>query len=328
MSAEEAGSMNSGLQFRIMVRRRARGGGIYIVLVALIAIAGLVVPNFLEPNNLLNIMRGAAIVGVIAVGQTFVAIGGGMADLSVGSIVGLAAVLALGLQGPLGPGGAVFVALAAGVLAGVLNGVLVGRFRTNAIVTTIGTGVVISGLALWYTGGDTMFGTSTGFNDLGTGSLAFVPNLVVMFLVIVGVAHVLLSRTLFGRRLYATGGNYEASRASAIRVRHIVAGAFGLSAFTAAIAGVGLAALLDQANYDSGTTFTFNSIAAVAVGGTSLFGGEGSVARTVAGVLIIGLLSNVVVLIGLPLNAQIVVIGSVIFAAVTLDVLIRERTRS
>ncbi len=328
MSPNDASAMTSSTDLGAVARRRVRGGGIYLVLFALVLIAGVTVPNFLEPNNLLNIMRGVAIVGVIAVGQTFVAIGGGMADLSVGSTVGLAAVLALGLQSLLGPVGAVVVALSAGLMVGMLNGLLVGRFRTNAIVTTIGTGVVINGLALWYTAGDTMFGTAMEFHLLGTGSVAFVPNPVVFFLIVVGIAYVLLSRTLFGRRLYATGGNYEATRASAIRVRRIVGGAFGLSAFAAAIAGIMLAALLDQANYDSGTTYTFNSIAAVAVGGTSLFGGEGSVTRTVAGVLIIGLLNNVVVLLGLPLNAQIVVTGSAIFAAVALDVLIRGRFRS
>lgn len=326
MSSDEARTTTSSLDFAAF-RRQLRSRGIYVALLALVVIAGGTVPNFLEPNNLLNIMRGVAIVGVIAVGQTFVAIGGGMADLSVGSMVGLAAVIALGLHDPIGPVGAAAVALGAGVLVGLLNGVFVGRFRTNAIVTTIGTGVVINGLALWFTAGDTMFGTSPEFHELGTGAVAFLPNPVVMFLVIVGVAHVLLSRTIFGRRLYATGGNYEATRASAIRVRRIVGGAFGLSAFAAAIAGVMLAALLNQANYDSGTTYTFNSIAAVAVGGTSLFGGEGSVMRTVAGVLIIGLLNNVVVLIGLPLNAQIVVTGSAIFVAVALDVVIRGRSR-
>ena len=306
---------------------RVRTGGIYLALVVLTAVAALFVPAFLSPDNITNIMRTVAIVGIIAAGQTVVAISGGLADLSVGSVVGLSGVLTLGLQPSLGVWPSAAVALVVGLVVGFANGVLVGRFRTNAVVTTIGTSVVVSGIALWYTNGNTIFGSSAAFSSLGTGSTFGVPNIVIAFIIVVVATHIVAARTELGRRLYATGGGYEAARASGVRVQRVVQTAFILAAATATLAGVLLAALLAQVNYDSGASYTFNSIAAVAVGGTSLFGGEGSVVRTVAGILIIGMLNNIVVLLGLPLNAQVIVAGAAILGAVALDVQLAKRGR-
>lgn len=297
-----------------------RRGGIYVALVAVLVIASIASPKFLTASNFISILEAISIVGVIAVGQTFVAVGGGLADLSVGSVVGLAAVLGLGLQRQIPPPLAVAAALAAGLAVGAINGVLIGGFRTNSIVTTIGSGVVISGLGLWYTQGNTMFAQSSEFQSLGTGTVVGIPSLVIAFVVIAAIGYVGLTRTVSGRRLYATGGNYEAARVSGVRVKRVVALAFVLTALTSATAGIMLAALLGQVNYDSGDPFTFNSIAAVAVGGTSLFGGEGGVPRTVAGALLIGVLNNFVVVIGLPLEFQVVVTGAVILLAIATDV--------
>ena len=297
-----------------------RTGGIYLALVGLAVVAALFVPAFLSADNITNIMRTVAIVGVIAAGQTVVAIAGGLADLSVGSVIGLTGVLALGLQPSIGVVPAAIAAFLVGLVVGYSNGILIGRFRTNPVVTTIGTSVVVSGIALLYTNGNTIFGSSAAFSAFGTGSTSGIPNIVIAFVIIVVGAHLLLAKTGLGRRLYATGGNYEAARASGIRVQRVVLTAFLIAAATAALGGVLLAALLAQVNYDSGASDTFNSIAAVAVGGTSLFGGEGSVVRTVAGILIIGILNNIVVLLGLPLNAQVIVTGAAILAAVIVDI--------
>lgn len=304
-----------------------RRNGVFIALLVVLVGATLASPAFLDASNILNVLRAVAIVGVMAVGQTFVAIVGGMADLSAGAVVGLSAVVTLGLQSALGPVGATVVGLSVGVTVGLVNGMLVGRFRTNAIVTTIGAGVVVNGLALWYTAGNTMFGGDDAFHAIGTGSTLGIPNIVVAFLIVASAAQLVLSLTAFGRRVYSTGGNYEAARASGIRVRRVVLLAFAISGLTGATAGIMLAALLDQVNYDSGAGFTFSSVAAVAVGGTSLFGGEGSVVRTIVGVVIIGILNNIVVLVGLPLNAQIVVTGAIILVAVAVDSLTRRRVR-
>jgi ribose transport system permease protein len=304
---------------------RARTDGIYIALAAFAAGAGLFVPAFLSAENITDIMRTVAITGVIAAGQTVVAISGGLADLSVGSVVGLSGVLALGLQPSLGVGLAATIALIVGLVVGYVNGVLVGSFRTNAVVTTIGTSVAVSGIALWYTNGNTIFGGSVAFSSFGTGSIAGIPNIVVAFIFVVAATHFVLARTELGRRIYATGGGYEAARASGIRVERVIHTAFLLAAATAALAGILLAALLAQVNYDSGASYTFNTIAAVAVGGTSLFGGQGSVVRTLAGILIIGILNNIVVLLGLPLNAQVIVTGAAILLAVALDVWLSRR---
>lgn len=312
---------------RVRMLRPLRRNGILVVLGLIVAIAALSSPQFLDPGNLQNVGRSVAIVGVIAIGQTLVAIVGGLGDLSVGPTVSLVAVLTLGLQPTLGPEAALVVGLLAGLLVGCLNGVLIGRFRTNSIVTTIGAGVVANGVALWFTGGDTMFGRSEGLHAFGTGSFLGIANIILVFGLVVIAGAVLLGATTMGHRMYATGGNLEAARASGIRVARVVATAFVLSAAAASIAGILFAALLDQVNYDSGSSTTFASIAAVAVGGTSLFGGEGSVLRTVVGVLLIGILNNVVVLVGLPLNAQMVVTGAIILVAVTLDAVTRRTRR-
>jgi ribose transport system permease protein len=302
-----------------------RTGGIFIALAAIVLLASLVSPNFLTEGNWLNILRTVTLVGILAVGQTFVAIAGGLGDVSAGSVLALSAVLALGLQGPLGTVPAIMFALAAGVLVGVVNGVLAGVLRANPIVATIGSGVVVSGIALMYTAGRTQFGSDPVFSAFGTGSTFGVPNIVLCFGVIVVIGQVVLWTTSLGRRLFATGGNYEAARASAIGVRRVMMAAFVVSGVTAATAGVITAALLGQVNYDTGSSFTFTSIAAVAVGGTSLFGGSGSVLRTVVGVVIIGVLNNIVVLAGWPLNVQVIVTGAVIIVAVAADAWLRRR---
>ncbi|MDQ2960203.1 MAG: ABC transporter permease [Candidatus Dormibacteraeota bacterium] len=306
----------------------ARRQGIFVVLVAIFIVATALSRNFLTGSNLLNIMRAVAILGVMAVGQTFVAIGGGLADVSAGPNVSLSAVLALGLQPTLGVEGAAVVAVIVGLVIGVLNGVLVGALRTNPVVATIGSGVVVGGITLAYTSGNTQFAQSSALSAFGTGSTLGIPNLVLAFLVVVVVAHLVLWRTTFGRRVYATGGSYEAARASGLRVRSTVLAVFVVSGVACGIAGVLIAGLLGQVNYDSGDSYTFGSIAAVAVGGTSLFGGDGSVLRTVAGVLTIGILNNIVVLLGWPLDVQVVVTGAAILVAVWADAALRRKVTS
>ena len=295
------------------------------MLVALVVVASAISPVFFSAANWKDIFSAVTFIGILAVGQTFVAIGGGFSDVSVGSVLSISAVLTLGLQTAIGAIGAVFVALLVGLVVGSINGVLVGVFRTNPVVVTIGTGIVVSGMALMYTGGNTQFGTSKALSAFGTGSILGIPNIVLCFFGIGVLGQFALSTTGFGRRLCATGGNYEAARASAIRVRGVLLRAFVISGITSAIAGVLMASLLDQVNYDSGASFTFTSVAAVAVGGTSLFGGSGSVLRTVLGVAIIGVLNNIVVVAGWPLNFQVISTGAIILVTVAMDSWLRRR---
>ena len=310
---------------RSRLTRVLRTAGIFVILIVLVIIASLVSPKFLSSANWINVLSTVTFVGVLAVGQTFVAIGGGFSDVSVGSVLSLSAVLTLGLQPSIGPVAAVAVALLVGLVVGVVNGVLVGVLRTNPVVVTIGTGIVVSGIALAYTGGNTQYGTSDGLSAFGVGTTLGVPNIVLCFAVIVVLGQLLLSFTGFGRRLFATGGNYEAARASTIGVRRVSLGAFVISGIVSGMAGVLMASLLNQVNYDSGASFTFTSVAAVAVGGTSLFGGSGSVLRTVVGVVIIGVLNNIVVLAGLPLNFQVIATGAIIVLTVAADSWLRRR---
>ena len=311
-------------------RRRVRWsrGGIFFALIAVYALAAFTAPGFFAHDNQLNVLRNVSVLGVMAVGQTVVAISGGLADVSSGSVVSLCAVLALGLQGGLGTVGAAIVALSAGVALGFMNGFLVGPWGANPVVATIGTGVVIEGIALGYTGGNTQYGRSSSFANLGSGSIGGIPTLVIAFFAVALIVHLVARYSALGFRLSAVGGNLESARASGLRVRSLLASAFVLSGVAAAIGGIMQAALLNQVNYDSGTSYTFTSVAAVAIGGTSLFGGEGSVIRTIGGVALLGVLDNVVILYGWPLALQTLVTGGVILVAVVVDTLVRRGRRA
>jgi ribose transport system permease protein len=186
---------------------------------------------------------------------------------------------------------------------------------------------VVEGITLGYTNANTQYGHSGGFANLGTGSVLGIPNLVIAFILVTLVVHLVLRYSTLGFRFAATGAGLEAARAAGLRVRRVVALAFLLSGVAAAIAGLMQAALLNSVNYDTGDSYTFISIAAVAIGGTSLFGGSGSAVRTLGGVALIGLLDNIVVLYGLPLPLQTLLTGVVILAAVVVDRLTREETR-
>lgn len=301
-------------------------GSIYIVTICICVAATVAAPQFASTLNLIAIARSVAVVGIIAVGQTFVAVVGGMADVSVGWVAGMATVVTLGLVPHDETLGAV-VAVGLGLLVGAANGVLIGGARTNSVVTTIGSGFIVSALALWWTNGANVIGASAGFGNLGEGSVAGVPSVDILLIAVVIVGEVLLVRSPFGRRVRAVGASYEASRVSGVRVRLIVASAFVVSGVAAALAGVALAGLLNEADYSTASTYTFGSVAAVVVGGTSLFGGSGDVVRSAIGAVIIGILDNAVIVIGLPLGAQVIVTGVLIIAAVWLEKLLGRRAR-
>jgi ribose transport system permease protein len=296
---------------------------IYVVTIFLCVVATVAAPQFASVQNLVAIARSVAVVGIIAVGQTYVAVAGGMADVSVGWVAGMATVVTLGILPNDEALGAV-IAVALGLVVGLVNGALIGGARTNSVVTTIGTGFIVSALALWWTSGDNVIGSTAGFARLGEGSVLGIPSVDILFFVVVALGELVLVRTAYGRRLRAVGGSYEAGRVSGIRVRRTIAAAFVVSGITAAIAGVALAGLLNEADYSTASSYTFGSVAAVVVGGTSLFGGSGDVVRTAIGAIIIAILDNAVIVMGLPLGVQVIVTGLVIIGAVWMDRVLRR----
>jgi erythritol transport system permease protein len=308
-----------------------------IVLVILVATFAMLSPSFLTPGNLTILVKHVAINAILAIGMTFVILSGGI-DLSVGSVAGLAGIIAGGLirQGfVLRSFGvivyprvwlAIEVALVVGALVGVVNGLLISRLRVAPFIATLGTLYVARGSALLISGGATFPNLAgrpdlgnTGFLSIGSGTVLGVPIPIWIMLAFAGLGILVAERTPFGRRVYAVGGNERAAELSGVRVPQIKFAVYVMSGICAAMVGVIIAAQLGAAHPATGETFELNAIAAVVLGGTSLMGGRGSVGGTIIGAFVIGVLADGLILLGVSEFWQIVIKGLVIVLAVVLD---------
>ena len=289
------------------------------------AILWALTPHFLTVSNLLNVAQQTSINAIVAVGMTYVIISGGI-DLSVGSIVALSGVV-LGalLQGGQPLAVALAAALAVGLACGLLNGALVSVGGLPPFIATLGMMSVARGAALVFTEGRPVSGFDEGFRSLATGSLGFVPAPVVVMIVVYVAAHIVLTRTTFGRYVYAIGGNEEATRLSGVAVRFHKTAIYGVSGVMSAIAAIVLTARLNSAQPIAGTMYELDAIAATVIGGTSLMGGEGTLAGTLVGALIMGVLRNGLNLLGVSSFLQQIVIGGVIVGAVLVDTMLKRR---
>jgi ribose/xylose/arabinose/galactoside ABC-type transport system permease subunit len=304
----------------------ARQFGTLIGLVVLGGFLTVLSPHFLSVSNLLNIAQQTSINAVVAVGMTFVIISGGI-DLSVGSLVALSGVvLGSALQAGVPMPAALAVALAAGAACGLVNGVLVSRGGLPPFIVTLGMMSVARGTALVFTEGRPISGFEPGFRSLATGTLLFIPAPIVIMAVVYAVAHLVLTRTTFGRYVYAIGGNEEAARLSGVPVLFHKTVIYGVSGLTSAVAAVILTARLNSAQPIAGMMYELDAIAATVIGGTSLMGGQGTLVGTLIGALIMGVLRNGLNLLGVSSFVQQIVIGAVIVGAVLVDrVLKRNR---
>ncbi len=274
---------------------------------------------FFTPDNVSNVLRASSIELIAALGMT-VALVAGQVDLSIGSllaVVGVTSVMAYNATGSVAV--AVLVGLAVGFAVGLANGLLVTRLGINAIITTLGMMAVLRGIGYLSTNARAVQTEGDTLKTLGVGYIGGVPIPVVIAAVFVLLAYLLLNRTVFGRYLYAAGGNPEAARSAGLPVNKIYIGAFIIVAMCAAVSGLITAGRLNSFQPTIGLGFELNVIAAVILGGTRLSGGEGSVSGTVLGVLILGVLSNGLVLLNVNSFWQEVVRGTVIILAVALD---------
>lgn len=303
---------------------RARRFGTVIGLGVLCAILFALTPHFLTVSNLLNVAQQTSINAIVAVGMTYVIVSGGI-DLSVGSIVALSGVV-LGslLQGGQPLAVALAGALAVGLACGLLNGALVSLGGLPPFIATLGMMSVARGAALVFTEGRPVSGFDEGFRSLATGSVGFIPAPVVVMIAVYVVAHVVLTRTTFGRYVYAIGGNEEATRLSGVAVRFHKTAIYGVSGVMSAIAAIVLTARLNSAQPIAGTMYELDAIAATVIGGTSLMGGEGSLGGTLVGALIMGVLRNGLNLLGVSSFLQQIVIGGVIVGAVLVDTVLKR----
>lgn len=285
-----------------------------------------VTPNFLSAQNLLNILRQSSIIGIMAIGTTFVIVGGGF-DISVGSTLALSAALALGLQSSMHWALAACLALAAGALIGLVNGILSAKIYIVPIITTLGTMTIVRGLVYLYSNGYPISGTQPDFEYLGSGYIAGIPVPVIIFVFLVIVWQFILSRTQLGRYASAIGGNKEATRLAGVPVDFYHIMTFVIGGLMAAMSGVVYAARLSSATPLAGQGYDLDAIAAVVIGGTSVSGGEGTVIGSMVGVLLLTVVSNAFNLLGVPVFIQYLIKGLIILVVVGIDSYSKKRPR-
>lgn len=275
--------------------------------------------GFLDPNNLLNIIRQTAMIAVMAVAMTFVLCAGEI-DLSIGAVAGLATVttaMAIDAGGPLLGVGA---GLATGLVVGLCNGLLTTRIGIPSFLTTLAMLGVAKGIAMWVSGTAAIPILAPAYSFIfGGGNIGPVPTLLVWMLLFGVVGHLTLRRTGFGRRVLATGGNETAARYSGVDTRSIKMRVLMLSSVSAAVAGMLYAGRLQSGRFQLGEGDELSVIAAAVLGGTSLFGGAGTVVGTIMGALMIGMINNGLILMGLEFSQQLIARGIIIILAVALS---------
>lgn len=304
---------------------QAQQFGLPIAFVVLIAVLTVVSPSFLTAENLLNVARQVSINAIIAAGMTFVILTAGI-DLSVGSVLAVSgAVMAGILKGGAALGVGLAGALAVGTGFGVVNGVAVAYGRVAPFIATLTMLTIARGATLVYTDGRPISDLGGAFDWLGGGDMAGIPIPVVIMVLVFAAAYVVLTQTVAGRYVYATGGNAEAARLSGINVQRLLILVYAISGFLSAVAAIILTARLDSAQPTAGLGYELDAIAAVVLGGTTLMGGEGSIGGTLLGAFLIGVLNNGLNLLNVSSFYQQVVKGLVILFAVLLDQRLRAR---
>jgi ribose transport system permease protein len=302
-----------------------RDYGVLISFLILFVALSLSSPVFFTRTNLLNILAQSAPIGIIACGATLVIIGGGF-DLSAGAVFAVSGVVATMVARDVDPVLGFVLAPIVGAGFGLTNGGLVTLLRINPFVATLASGMMIRGLAVVLTGGFLILVEDPDFTVLGRGSVVGIRYSVFIFTAVILGAGFLLSRTVFGRYVYAVGGNAEAARLSGIRVGLIKSLTFMISGACAGLAGVISASRVSTGQADAGVGLELSAIAAVVIGGTSIMGGEGAIWRTVIGVLLIALIGNGFNILGIAPFYQNIVQGAIIVVAVAVDALARRKT--
>jgi ribose transport system permease protein len=297
--------------------------GIFLVLLLLIVLMSAIAPNFLSVDNAVNVARSVSINAILAAGMTVVILTGGI-DLSVGSILAVAGVAGVllatnGIPAPLALLGGILV----GAVCGAVNGALVAWLALPAFIVTLGSLTYLRGLAYSLLDGQPLVASDLSYRGIGNGSVAGIPQPVVVMLVVYVIFWFLLERTRFGRHVYAVGGNIEAARLAGINVKRVLLSTYMLAGAAAGVAGLIFSARVLSAQPTAGSGYELDAIAAVVLGGTSLAGGRGRIFGTLVGAIIIGVLSNGLVLLDVPFFYQLIIKGVVIIIAIALDSLKR-----
>jgi|ERR1041385_7761256 ribose/xylose/arabinose/galactoside ABC-type transport system permease subunit len=302
--------------------------GIAFALIIEIAFFSFLSPYFFTSDNILNVTLQTSITAIIAVGMTFVILTAGI-DLSVGALVALTGVIATSVvrvdfpfafSFPL----AVAAALTIGALSGTLAGIFVTRLNITPFIVTLALMTIWRGVAYMYTDGRPIWELPESFSVVGGGRFLHVPIPTIIMIGVYALAYIILNRTRFGRYVYAVGGNKEAARLAGINTNRVLMTVYIMCGMLAALSGILLASRMNSGQPNAGLMYELDVIAAVVVGGTSLFGGRGTIIGTFIGAMLIGVLRNGLNLINAGSYVQMVVLGVVILLAVMLDQLTKR----
>lgn len=304
-----------------MINRLLKKYGIYLGFLLIFIIFSLLSPYFLKSRNISNILVQSSILAIIAVGETIVILTGGI-ELSVGSVVALSSlssafmIAELGLPVPIG----ILVALVFSGLIGLINGLVISYGRVPPFITTLGMMSIARGGALALKGGEPISGIPLAYEKLATTDIFGSVHIFIVYTIVIYIlGYLFLSKTKFGRYIYAIGGNRDSARLSGIKVRVYETLAYVICGLLAGLGGILLTARLDYATPIAGMGYELDVIAATVIGGTSLAGGEGFILGTLLGAIMIGTLRNGLTLLNVSSYYQQIIIGLVIIAAVFLD---------
>lgn len=305
---------------------RIKEMGILLCLIFITVVISVYNPVFLSAENLINVLRSSSFIFIIGIAMTYVLIAGDF-DLSVGPTLALGGILSAmavtaGIPLPI----SILLGVLIGAAIGVLNGLLVVKFNIPALIVTLGTMYIGRGLVLIITKGAPIYPLPDDFNNIGQGEQFSIPNVVIIAVVLAVIANIILNNTKYGRSVYAVGGNRETARLSGINTDKIKISVYILTGAASALSGVLMAGRLGSAQPSAGTGYELMVIAAVIIGGTSLFGGSGTIAGTAIGALLMSVISNGMVLMKVSAYWQNLIVGVIIILAVGLDQYRRKRS--
>ena len=298
--------------------------GIVLIFIVLVVFAAILQPIFIHPRNITNVLRQVAVNGILATGMTFVIISGAI-DLSVGTIFCMCGMVMMYVMPTTGWFGAILCGLLLGAIIGSCNGYMIYR-GMPAFIMTLAMSILLKGCCYMLSNGTPIPSSSTVYNAIGQSYFLKIPVQVYIYFLIVVIATIVMGRTRFGRSVYAIGGNMEVARLSGINVKKIRILVYVISGVLSAIAAVIGTARLGSCEPTLGEDYHSDAIAATVIGGTLMSGGEGHQMKTMVGVLLLGVLSNILNLTGVSPYAQYVVKGLIIIGAVASDIFRRVKT--
>ncbi len=299
--------------------------GILFVFIAVCILLAITAPNFVKPSNLLNVFKQVSLVGIMATGMTFVIIAADI-DLSVGSVAALAGVLTAGFEVNMGMplALAIIIALVVSIGIGASMGLIITKTKVHAFVVSLGMMTIVRGICFLLTDGYPISGVSETFKEIGGGNVGGIPNLVFFLAAAIIIGYIVLTKTPFGRNVYAVGGNITATRLAGINVDKVRITNFMVSSFCAAVAGILLASRVSSGQPVASEGAELDAIAAVVIGGTSMYGGRGSMLGTLIGALFLGVIQNGLNLLQVSPYYQQIFTGALIIIAVIIDSIKKE----